>query len=40
LAPLWMCAAVAGPVSFTNVSFHFSVCPLSVPLNSRAPPCL
>src|SRR5438105_7098495 len=33
LAPLWMCACIAGPVSFANVSFHFSVCPLSVPLN-------
>src|SRR5205807_1882181 len=36
LAPLWMCACIAGPVSFANVSFHFSVCPLSVPLNK---PC-
>src|SRR5712691_6117621 len=33
MAAMWMCAAVAGPVSFANVSFHFSVDPVSVPLN-------
>src|SRR5262249_38717678 len=27
-----MCAIVAGPVSFANVSFHVSVWPVSVPL--------
>src|ERR1700730_6337104 len=31
-----MCAAAAGPVSFENVNFHFSVVPLRVPLNK---PC-
>ena len=30
---MWMCAMVAGPVSFAKVSFHLSVVPLSVALN-------
>jgi len=29
-----MCAAVAGPLSFEKVSFHFSVVPVRTPLNS------
>jgi hypothetical protein len=33
LAAMWMCAMVAGPVSFAKVSFHLSVVPLRVPLN-------
>src|SRR2546423_996053 len=33
LAPMWMCAIVAGPVSFANVSFHLSVLPTSAALN-------
>src|SRR5207248_5175905 len=33
IAPMWMCAAVAGPLSFAKVSFHVSFEPLSVPLN-------
>ena len=33
MPPMWMCAAVAGPVSFENVSFHVSFDPFRVPLN-------
>src|SRR5581483_6408208 len=32
-APMWMCAAVAGPVSPLNVSVQLSVLPFSVALN-------
>ena len=35
-AAMWMCAAVAGPLSFAYVSVHFSVVPVSVALNK---PC-
>src|SRR6266849_2254058 len=36
IAPMWMCAAVARPVSFENVSVHLSLWPVSVAWN--APP--
>src|SRR4051794_20465846 len=32
IAPRWMCAAVAGPVSFPHVSFQVSFVPDSVPV--------
>ena len=33
MPPRWMWAAVALPVSLANVSFHFSVVPVSAPVN-------
>jgi hypothetical protein len=33
MPPRWMCAAVAGPVSFANVSFHFRDVPVRIPVN-------
>ena len=35
--PRWMWAAIAGPVSFANVSFQTSLLPVSVPVNEPDP---
>src|SRR5260221_14710899 len=37
IAAMWMCAAVAGPVSFEKVSVHVSFLPLSVAWKAPMP---